>query len=420
MANKLKKALIFTLCFLMLFAATAISVPYEKAEARNIFDIENEIKAYQKELSALQAEIANISSNIKDLENQSGQTSELLAQYMAQIEALEADVAINEAIAESYDIQRAQVAGELVTVQEDYEYRVAMYKKMMQFIYENSNVNSFELLFNSESFSDFLTRREHFNDIMNAANKLLAEIEISMADLELLESELRASQSKYEEYNKSLELSIREKEKKVQEFNTIAAELNLNADELAAQYGNKNQKIAEIKKKIKALEEERRELMSSNAPFGWPVSVVGRVTSQYGWRGDPFGLPSTEYHKGIDIACARGTPILAVKDGIVTRASWNGGYGNCVIIYHGDGISSLYAHCDNGNSSRPTYEVKVGDSVKKGQVIAYVGTTGRSTGYHLHFGVINEDPSAQTSLGGKYVNPNLYLPDGYYVKKPSK
>ena len=117
----------------------------------------------------------------------------------------------------------------------------------------------------------------------------------------------------------------------------------------------------------------------------------------------------------IDIACSRGTPIVAVKAGVVTRASWYSGYGNCVIIYHGNGISSLYAHCDNGTSSRPTYEVKVGDSVKAGQVIAYVGTTGRSTGYHLHFGVV--DTNTSTALGGNYANPNKYLPDGYYTKR---
>ncbi|MBR6562811.1 MAG: peptidoglycan DD-metalloendopeptidase family protein [Clostridia bacterium] len=418
MANKLKKALMFLLCFLFIFAATAVSVPYEEAEARTIFDVENEIKEYKNQLVALQSELANISANIKDLQNQSGQTAALLTQYMAEIEALEADIAINQAIAESYDLQRAQVVTEMAIIQEDYEYRVSMYKKMMQFIYENSEVNSFELLFSSESLSDFLTRREHFNDIMNAANVLIKEIEVSISDLELLKSQLEETQSKYDEYLTGLNRSKLEKEQKIQEFNTIAAELNLNADDLSAQYGNKNQKVAEIKKKIAALEEERREMMSSDAPFGWPVSVVGRVTSQYGWRGDPFGLPSTEYHKGIDIACAKGTPVLAVKDGIVTRASWNGGYGECVIIYHGDGISSLYAHLDNTTSSRKVYEVKVGDSVKKGQVIAYVGTTGRSTGYHLHFGVI--DTNTYTSLGGNYVNPNLYLPDGYYVKKSSK
>ena len=105
-------------------------------------------------------------------------------------------------------------------------------------------------------------------------------------------------------------------------------------------------------------------------------------------------------------------PIIAVADGTVTRASWNGGYGECVIVYHGGGISSLYAHCDNTSSTRKVYEVKVGDVVKRGQVLAYVGTTGSSTGNHLHFGII--DTNTYSSVSGNYVNPGLYLPKNVY------
>ena len=95
--------------------------------------------------------------------------------------------------------------------------------------------------------------------------------------------------------------------------------------------------------------------------------------------------------------------------GTVTTAGWNGGYGNCVVIYHGNGISTLYGHMNKIADG-----VKVGSTVQKGQVIGYVGTTGRSTGYHLHFSVLNtNDPN---NVGG-YVNPDKYLPDGYYVKR---
>lgn len=415
MAKKIKRMLLFVLSAMLIFTATVFTVPYEEAEARTIFDIESELKEYKDELAKLQSELATIKANISKLESQSGQNTELLAQYIAETEALEVEIMAAEAYVESYDLKRAETITEIAIVREDYEYRLSMYKKLMQFIYENSNINSFELLFSSENLSDFLTRRDHFNDIMNSANTLLREIELSLAELEELDASLQETQKKYDEYLTSLNRKKLEKEQRIDEINTIAAELGLNIDDLYAQYGSKNERINQIKSKIKELEEERREAYSSNAAFIWPVEVLGRVTSQYGWRGDPFGKPNTEYHKGIDIACAKGTKVYAVKDGIVTRASWNGGYGECVIIYHGDGISSLYAHLDNTSSSRPVYEVKVGDTVKAGQVIAYVGTTGRSTGYHLHFGVI--DTNTHTSLGGNYVNPNLYLPDGYYTKK---
>lgn len=407
----------FLLCFTLIFAATAINVPYEETSAaKTIFDIENELKEYKSELGKLQSELAEISKNIASIENQSGQTTELLTQYYAEIEALDIEIEINNAIMESYDMKRAEVITEMAIVQEDYEYRVSMYKKLMQFIYENSNVNSFELLFSSDNISDYLTKRDHFNDIMNSASELIKEIEVSISDLEVLDTELSETQAKYDEYLTDLNRSKLEKNQKIVEFETIAAELNLNSDELTEQLKEKNAAIKEIKAKITKLEEERKKLYEDNSAFRWPVQTSSyRVTSQYGWRNDPFGKPATEYHKGIDIACSKGTPIIAVRGGIVTRASYNGGYGECVIIYHGNGISSLYAHCDNTSSSRPVYEVKVGDTVTAGQVIAYVGTTGRSTGYHLHFGVI--DTNTYTSLGGNYVNPNKYLPDGYYDKK---
>lgn len=416
MKKVLKSVLSLLVCVVMVFGFVSNEAPTETVEARTLFDVEKELNEYKALLSSLQSELSSISKNISELEGKSGQTAKLMAQYQAEIDVLETDIEVNTAIMESYDEKRAKVISDIAVVKEDYDYRVSMYKKLMQFIYENSETNAFELLFSAENFSDYLTRRDNFNDIMNAANDLIKEIEISLADLKVLEEELAQTQAKYSEYLSGLNKSKTELETKIEEYKTIANELNLDANELEKKYKDKNAKVQEVKAKIKKLENERKEIFNSNATFIWPVKTSSyRVTSQYGWRGDPFGKPNTEYHKGIDIACSRGTPIVAVKAGVVTRASWYSGYGNCVIIYHGNGISSLYAHCDNGTSSRPTYEVKVGDSVKAGQVIAYVGTTGRSTGYHLHFGVV--DTNISTALGGNYANPNKYLPDGYYTKR---
>lgn len=426
MKRFLKTSLLFLLCTVMIFGVTVTNTSNEVVAARTLMDIENDLKEYKSLLSELQAELAEITKSIADLEGKSGETAELLVLYQAEIDALEAEIMANQAEKDLIDLKRAEVSAEIAIVQEDYDYRITMYKSLMQYIYENGNTNSFELLFSSKNFEDFLTKRDHFNDIMTTADQLLDELEVSMANLETLDKEHLEVQAQYEAHLKDLNKKQISLEKKIEEFKTIAEDLNLNSEELSAQYKDKNEKIAEIKKKISALEKERKEILSSNAAFIWPVKTSSyRVTSQYGWRGDPFGKPTTEYHKGIDIACSRGTPIVAVKDGVVTKAQWYGGYGECVIVYHGNGISSLYAHIDNsgkngdlpymGNNGKPTYWVKAGDTVKAGQVLAYVGTTGRSTGYHLHFGVI--DTNTYTSLGGNYANPNKYLPDGYYTKK---
>ena len=119
--------------------------------------------------------------------------------------------------------------------------------------------------------------------------------------------------------------------------------------------------------------------------FSWPLPINGSITSGFGYRSDPFS-GETKFHWGLDIAAAEGTPIVAADDGTVTVAngvdSWGGGYGYYVMIDHGDGYGTLYGHCSS-------ICVTCGQSARKGEVIAYVGSTGNSTGNHLHFEIRN-------------------------------
>ena len=126
--------------------------------------------------------------------------------------------------------------------------------------------------------------------------------------------------------------------------------------------------------------------------FGWPVSGGGRISSGFGPRTSPTAGASS-YHKGLDIAIASGTPVLASGSGKVVTATYSSSAGNYVMISHGNRLYTVYMHCSR-------LAVKVGERVSKGQVIAYVGSTGISTGAHLHFGV---------SKNGNYVNPLNYL-----------
>ena len=125
---------------------------------------------------------------------------------------------------------------------------------------------------------------------------------------------------------------------------------------------------------------------SHTTPSIWPTQ--GYISSPYGLR---FG--GTEFHQGIDIAAEMGTPIVAAADGVVTAAGWNGGYGNMVDVDHGSGVVTRYGHAS-------AVAVTVGQQVRRGQVIAYVGSTGRSTGPHLHY---------EVRVGGQPVNPAAYL-----------
>jgi murein DD-endopeptidase MepM/ murein hydrolase activator NlpD len=131
--------------------------------------------------------------------------------------------------------------------------------------------------------------------------------------------------------------------------------------------------------------------MLAQTPSLWPL--YGLITSDYGWRSNPFGGSSGEFHDGVDISAPYGTPIRATADGKVEQAGWNGSYGISVMLYHRDGIETMYGHM-----SRTA--VSAGQTVKKGQVIGYEGSTGRATGAHLHYEVI---------VHGSSVNPMTYL-----------
>ena len=130
----------------------------------------------------------------------------------------------------------------------------------------------------------------------------------------------------------------------------------------------------------------------ADAPSLWPV--MGRVTSSFGERTDPFGGESEgEFHRGIDIAAPNGTAIHATADGVVASAGWGTGYGREVVLNHGNGISTLYAHM-------ASFAVTQGETVTRGQVIGYVGISGRSTGAHVHY---------EVRIRGTAVNPHRYM-----------
>jgi murein DD-endopeptidase MepM/ murein hydrolase activator NlpD len=130
----------------------------------------------------------------------------------------------------------------------------------------------------------------------------------------------------------------------------------------------------------------------SRVPSIWPV--VGEMTDGFGGRRDPFGGYATEFHPGQDIRAARGTPIVVAADGAVTFAGWKNGYGQMIEVDHGGGLSTRYAHLSR-------IETTVGAQLKRGQLLGEVGSTGRSTGPHLHY---------EVRIDGESVNPVAYLP----------
>ncbi|MDU4961300.1 MAG: M23 family metallopeptidase [Sporomusaceae bacterium] len=167
--------------------------------------------------------------------------------------------------------------------------------------------------------------------------------------------------------------------------NPNAEQLNTLVEELQAVVKVRERSLAELKEKV-----ADRNARLAVTPSIWPAN--GDVTSRFGWRSSPFGWGS-DWHPGIDIANSPGTPIAATADGQVVMSGWYGGYGKCVQIDHGNGIISLYGH----NSE---LLVSVGQTIKKGDLIAYMGSTGASTGSHVHY---------EIRVNGTAVNPANFL-----------
>ena len=166
---------------------------------------------------------------------------------------------------------------------------------------------------------------------------------------------------------------------------TNVTDINALANNLKSEVQIREQSLGELKQEVLA-----RQIRLAANPSIWPTS--GDVSSRFGSRNSPWGEGS-DWHPGIDIANNMGTPIFATADGVVVQSGWSGGYGNLVQINHGNGISTLYGH----NSQ---IAVSVGETVKKGQIISYMGSTGNSTGPHCHY---------EVRVNGTVVNPESFL-----------
>lgn len=291
------------------------------------------------------------------------------------------------------------------------EETLELYATVLRYKYENGETNTLEILFNSENFEQFLSRLKYFDNIIEYNDTVadaLDKIEKELSGLQEQYNSALDNLSYYTELLENQEADIKNRQEELEKLNEeykALYEQQVSEKEAQAKLEKELKLQAEIlAQAVKDAEEAILNYNSNLSAFGWPLKsgVWYYITSYFGYRQDPLGR-GYQHHSGLDIAAGGGNAVLAVCDGVVTTAKWHKSYGNYVVIYHGDGTSTLYAHMLNNSLT-----VKVGDKVKRGQQIGKVGSTGDSTGNHLHFSVI---------VNGSYLNPDDYLPDGYYVKK---
>ncbi len=327
-----------------------------------------------------------------------------LESTMAQISKLddEAEViraelnAIDSIISEA-DQKIAEKEAEIADYERRIEENDAEFCARLRTMDESNTSGYIDLLVNAKSISDFVSRVETIREItefdqgiINEMIALKTGVEASKNEVVAYRNEQQEARNLVQQKQNALDAKIAEKTSYMKKLESDIEKYDSLYQAAAKEEERLKQSIASASSKGNASGGQR--IVYSGGVFCWPAPSCTYVSSEFGYRIHPV-YGTKKYHSGMDMAAPGGSPILAAANGTVRFAGWNGGYGYCVIIDHGSGIQTLYGH-----SSKLL--VSVGQSVSRGQKIALVGTTGTSTGNHLHFEVLNN---------GQATNPRPYL-----------
>ena len=330
--------------------------------------IESEIDSLDKELDTVQTEIDGLNTR---LEEKSGELEN-------------ANVRLSAAVREKEEQDRAL-------------------RSRVRTMYERSGTGYLNAVLEADGFSDFFKRASYARYMMNYDKELLVKYEASAKELDIAVGEIEQSKSDIESLmaqanakKSELDGKIAEKNEKVRQINSSIDTYNAQIEELALQDENVQKLIRQAAGSYAGADSysSNRVYNPDGKQYQYPIPEYNgyKPNSGYGYRTSPIG-GGTEFHTGVDLKATLNTDVIAAESGVVIYAGWRGGYGKCVIIDHGNGYSTLYAH----NNELRCHE---GQHVERGQVIAGAGTTGYSTGVHSHF---------EVRIDGKHTNPTSYI-----------
>lgn len=376
------------------------------------FAVFGEDEDLQNQLSDVQNRMAQESEKKAQAEAVIGSVNDRLYAIQQQLEAAQRDY---QAVANELKATEEKIAAtqaELEKTQARLKVREGVFTKRVRDIYMHGQLSYLDVVLGAKDFSDFFNRLELLRRIIDADITLISDIRQERAAIETAKQELetqRARQAQLRDQAAAKRDEIESRRKEQQAILYQAQNDKAVAEQAYNEYQQSSQAIAEMLRQRAADRAAQAAAAAAQASSGggggssdsyqpvsgsgamiWPVNGV--VTSPYGYRTHPiFG--TTIYHSGMDIGVDYGTPLHAADGGVVVEAGWISGYGYAVIIDHGNGLSTLYGH-------NQELAVSEGQAVSQGQVIAYAGSTGNSTGPHVHFEVrANGDP----------VDPSAYL-----------
>ena len=349
------------------------------------------IKEKQAELQDIQEKITPQKQRMEQARSKARTAHQELRQVESALAGVEGELSQIQGNLSKAETQMAENEDFLYLAGIRLDERIGAYSKRVRNIYMHGQVNYLDVLLGAKDFSDFTTRFELLVRIIRNDINLIEEIKQDRitvrAQQEKLEVDRLELRKLRDEAVAKKEVVAAHRQQRRVVFDQAASERNQEEREYNELMAT-SQKITEM---IKRIEAGGKAIGRGTGSMQWPVR--GPITSPYGWRVHPiFG--TQKFHSGLDIASDYGVPVAAADEGVVITSGWLGGYGYTVIIDHGAGLTTLYAH----NSE---LHVRNGDTVFKGQTIALIGSTGYSTGPHCHFEVRQH---------GETVSPLNYLP----------
>ena len=368
---------------------------------------QSEIDALKEEQAASQARQEELKEELAEAKEDQAAAQEQRQILTQQLEAINDEIdTINAQIA-YYDEEIAQKEEERKEVEAQEAAQYELFCQRVRAMEEEGTVSYWSILFNAESFSDLLDRVADVDAVMERDNQIMEELIATREELERLQADLETARAEEQAAKEQQEAKQAEQQAKVAEAQALVEQINADVEEVNRQLDAESAAAAEIQAEItqkqQQLEEERKQnnvTISSETGYLWPLPGWYSLSSLFGYRIHPItGVAHS--HTGIDIPASGGTPILASRSGQVVTSAYHYSYGNYVVIDHGNGNSTLYAHM----SARAVSE---GEMVTQGQVIGYVGTTGSSTGNHLHFEV--RDNYTRVDPEAKFPNLSLTHP----------
>ena len=377
----------FVLAVAMLFTvigSVAISSIYSlSASAASTSELNDKLNENKKTQNKLKEELEQTTQEKKQMQAQKEALDDDIAELATKIDS------INKAIAKNNsDISQKQA--EITELEKNIENSDELLKKRLRVMYEKGSSTYIEVLFSATSFSDLLVRMDMVQQLYAHDQKLIKELNDTKKGVEEAKAVIEEAKAANVDLKSQLATKKSEIQKKSDESEAIIGKLSKTEAEIKAEIAERE---AENESILKAISAAKSQYSVSNTykggTLGWPSTISGTITSRFGWR---IFRGVSNNHTGIDIGVPMGTPVIACEAGVVTGSGWRNAYGYCVTIDHGS-ITTLYAH----NS---VLQVSVGQTVSRGQQIALAGSTGNSTGPHIHLGVIKN---------GSYVDPAPYL-----------